>query len=91
MREGFAMLRSGRSWKRRVTAAAAALVLTTFFLAPTAAFAQAKKKGEVEEVKKGYTMPYFFTLIGIMAAVVPLCMAANREWDFEDEAEEEKK
>jgi len=91
MREGLPMLQTGRSWKRRITAAAAALVLVAFFLAPTAAFAQAKKKGDVEEVKKGYTLPYFFTMIGIMAAVVPLCMAANRQWDFEDEGEEEKK
>ena len=91
MLEGFAMRGTGRSWKRRITAAAAALMLATFVLAPTAAFAQAKKKDEVEEVKKGYTLPFFFTMIGILAAVVPLCMAANREWDFEDEAEEEKK
>ena len=51
--------------------------------------AQAKKNEPPPEEQKGYTLPYFFTLVGVLAAIVPICMPCNRKWNF-DASEEEK-
>ena len=56
-------------------------------LAPRPAFAQAKKgKGEPED-EKGYTLPYFFSIIGVLAMLVAVGMPCSRKWDVEKEEE----
>ena len=86
-----AMLRFDRSWKRRMVAVAAAVVLSAVAFEPTIALEQGKgNEPAVEEEKKGYTLPYFFTMIAVMAVVVPVCMACSRKWDFvADDGEDE--
>lgn len=61
---------------------AAAFFVTLFALSPSEIFAQGKNNKEpTPEEKKGYTMPYFFTAIGILAVSSPLCWPALRKWD----------
>jgi hypothetical protein len=68
------------------------LVACLALAAPTAAMAQAKK-GDPEKPKpedlKGYTLPYFFTLIGFLAVVVSVGMTSGRTWDFRVAEEED--
>jgi hypothetical protein len=52
------------------------------------AFAQGKGKDEKDAPVKGYTLPYFFTLIGGLAMVVPVCMPSSRKWDIAADEEE---
>lgn len=71
--------RSPRLW---IAAAMAGLALTA--LTPTSAWAQAPKKIVKEptpEEKKGYTLPYFFTAIGVLAVTMSICWPANRKWE----------
>lgn len=58
-------------------------------LGADAIYAQGKGKPppKPEELKQ-YTLPYFFTILGVLAVFGSLCMPANRKWDVprDDEA-----
>jgi hypothetical protein len=34
-------------------------------------------------------LPYFFTMIGVLAAVVAVCRPVSRKWDVETDDEED--
>jgi hypothetical protein len=60
-------------------------------LGSDAIYAQGKGKPppKPEELKQ-YTLPYFFTVIGVLAVFGSLCLPANRKWDVgreDDDAE----
>jgi hypothetical protein len=70
--------RSPRSW----IAAVVGVMLVA--LVPTSAWAQAAGKGKKEptpEELKGYTLPYFFTAVGVLAVTMTICWPANRKWE----------
>lgn len=71
----------------------ATILLTVFCLTvpmPGKAWAQASKTAEpTPEEQKGYTLPYFFTMIGVLAAVVAVCRPVSRKWDVETDDEED--
>lgn len=69
--------RSPRAW----LAVVACLVLIA--LLPTTAWAQANKgkKEPTPEELKGYTLPYFFTAVGVLAVTMTICWPANRKWE----------
>jgi hypothetical protein len=60
----------------------AVAILCLTIVAPTTALAQGKGVEVKPEDEKGYTLPYFFTLVGFLAIVLPVCMTAGRKWDF---------
>lgn len=78
---------SGRFARRALAVAALAFTLAAA-LGPDVALAQAKKNEPPAEEQKGYTLPYFFTIIGVFAAIVPICMPCKRKWDIEAPEEE---
>ena len=66
------------------------LSLVIVALLPAAAFAQAKPpvKEPTPEEKKGYTLPYFFVAVGILAVTMTVCWPANRKWEVKVKGEE---
>jgi hypothetical protein len=71
-----------------------AMLLTTVLcltaLTPGLALAQKSKTAEpTPEELKGYTLPYFFALIGVLAAVVAVCRPVGRKWDIAAADDEE--
>lgn len=75
------------SLRRTVVTAMTVLWLTV--LVPGIAHAQGANQGEpTPEEQKGYTLPYFFTLAGVLAAVVAVCRPSGRKWDVEVAEEE---
>lgn len=78
--------RSPRSW---IAAVIAGLALVAFM--PTAAWAQPKpvKKEPTPEELKGYTLPYFFTAVGVLAVTMSICWPAQRKWDIKVAGEDD--
>lgn len=72
---------------------AATIVLTVLCLTVlTPGFARAQQGKNAEptpEEQKGYTLPYFFVMVGVLAAVVAVCRPAGRKWDVEQDDEED--
>jgi len=71
--------------RRRLVAVVAILLLAVAM--PSMAFAQRAKDEAPEEETKGYTLPYFFTVVAVLSVVVAASLPSKRAWDVEFDEE----
>jgi hypothetical protein len=77
-------------WRRQVATWLVAALCLFVSLGPSTALAQPKPKEPPKpEDMKGYTLPYFFTLAGMLLVVVAICTPSHRKWDVGSGGEEE--